>query len=1080
MVLVLLVLGVCLARAGVGTARSVDFLLSTIGPEMGPPRLDASVTARSEVFTLDTGAEIVGAGLVRSGLFTVDTRDVFGVRITSPYSSVNRRAVFLDGVSCDVTFTVNVDWNGHTPGSLRFITPWGSHTQLASTPSRTFDVGFDFGVGGWLKVVAVDAAGYETDPFDANIVVAPVPPGVWSGMLTAKASGNSLSYHLINVGSLGMSVYNDKAPTVPDDIPLFGGKGYGFDKLNLNLEVDIASAGTAEYSGSGDTGSKLKFGGHALDTSLGAGVGWVYDAVSETWNLDEGFVLAGVSAGTELGPYYTVVMAGPVPIPVYLRGEVGGSLDAHLGIAGFSNDDWRFTGTLEPSVHGEVVAGVGIAHGLAAEVYLGIGGGVELGFPDTPTLRDAYITQSGGIRAVALIKAWEKPLWEFKWSLHGGRSGSIIELPDFRDGPGQLLPRTYVSMRGTEDGSRVRSPSRTAVPGGTETVLATNVFPYAQPVLGLHGDKLVLLWVGDDGTRSDTNRTKLFSRTWTSAAGWSADTVVEDDGTADFAPAQGTTTAGVVAVWENFNAVLPDDADFETMLAAEEISVSDYDAAGGTWSPAQRLTDNAVVDHVPCVAATGGAALAVWVCNDSNDLLGTPDMPNTLVYSHRLAGGDWSAPAEFATGVAGVVKADLAFDGTQGIYVFVVDADGDLSTDTDQELYRAEFAVGAGWQAPVRLTDDDVVDTNPQLLTDANDELCLFWYRAGGIMLARAADLSDQVSVVTTDGGSGSSDFRACISSFGQIALVYASASLEGQDLYSAVYDTERDSWGAPQQLTEDPAMERSVTAAYTTDGILVAIYNKIPMVMETRTVAVGAKSVEVEVPVPDMANVSLCSLTRTIAGDLTVNDVRFTPENPAPGAQVTIFTTVGNIGDLAATDVVVAFYNGDPNARAEQIGETVISGVLASGAVADVSVNWTVPTDAVEGLTIFVVVDPDNVYNERDTANNTATAGVLQPDIVLDSLYLETVGPDSYVATVRIVNEGTIPAENIVIGLYENDGAGALLAQDVVSLAPAASVVRSFAVVPSARAAGDFIVFSAADPGDLIVEVLETNNSRS
>ena len=1099
---------VCLGGSAFGdsvTARSASFTLDTVDADVGPPALDASVTARSGSFTVDTRLGVPGYG--RSALFTVDTRDAFGVReVTSPYSSKDRPAVFVDGVSLDVPFTAVVGWNGRTPGKVRFITPRGTHTQAAANLTRTFDVGSDFGPKGRLKVVAIDAQGHETAPFDANIAVAPLPPALSAGLLQLKegrqwANGRrSFSYRLLNLGSFGMYKEDDLAPTVPDRIPLFGGHGYGFRKLiDIKLAVEIAD-GRARYAGTkggedqgrfgeyailyADPSSNeaLSIGGVKLGTELGCGVAWQYDASQAAWALDSGFLTAGIGAEVELGPYYLPV---PSPVPVYFLAEIGAELDAELGIEGFSAAAWDLYGTLEPVLRGRGYAGAGIAHALALEVYLGIEGGLELAWPTPPALRDAYVTLTGGLRVVCLFREWEADLLEWTWSMAEGRwIGPEQWLPDWRTSPGTLLPRTYLGMREARgEGAGGRVPScREAAPGGTETVLATNVFPYAQPALALRDPDgpVMLLWAADDGTRSDANRTLVMARSLVDGT-WGTDNVVDADDTADFAPAVAPMETGFVAAWEDFGAVLADDAPLEDMLAAEEISVATYDAANGEWSSPVRLTDNGVVDHGPCVAsAADGSALVVWIRNEWNDVLGSADRPNSLVYSHSDGTRGWSGPEEFAVGVGAVVKTALSFDGQAATYVVSIDADADLSTDTDQELYRTDFTVAGGWSGLVRLTTDGVADTNPQLLPDGNGGVLLFWYRDGDVMQAEAADVADMAPVVQTVGDSGCSDFRVCRSPFGQIAIVYGAASPEGQDLYASIYDTQAETWGAPVQLTADPDMERSPAAAYQADGTLVTVYNKVPMPTIQRTVQVGGEDVVVAVPTPDYDNVSLCTLSRVIAGDLEVADVRVEPGNPEPGATAQISVTVRNAGDLAAVGVVVALYDGDPGAGGTPIGERLtIPGMLAAGAVAEVTADWAVPADADSGRSVFAVVDPDGMLNDRDRANNAGSVTVLLPDLIVEELLVETLGAGSWLVTAALANRGVTPAAGVTVVARDTSAEAAVVAQTTVDLPANGDVEWSFVLTEADDRGSGAGVLVLIDPDNTVVETCETNNTR-
>jgi len=65
-------------------------------------------------------------------------------------------------------------------------------------------------------------------------------------------------------------------------------------------------------------------------------------------------------------------------------------------------------------------------------------------------------------------------------------------------------------------------------------------------------------------------------------------------------------------------------------------------------------------------------------------------------------------------------------------YAFTVDADNDMDTDWDRELYIqmydfADHKTGA----PIRITDNDVCDSNPQLIYGADDDVFLFWLEDG-------------------------------------------------------------------------------------------------------------------------------------------------------------------------------------------------------------------------------------------------------------------------------------------------------------------------------------------------------------
>lgn len=80
------------------------------------------------------------------------------------------------------------------------------------------------------------------------------------------------------------------------------------------------------------------------------------------------------------------------------------------------------------------------------------------------------------------------------------------------------------------------------------------------------------------------------------------------------------------------------------------------------------------------------------------------------------------------------------------------------------------------------------------------------------------------------------------------------------------------------------------------------------------------------------------------------------------------IFATVHNDGSLAASNVRVRLYAGDPSAGGQTIGETVIAGPIAPGA----SVTSEISVGAVErNITVYGIADPDSEIEECNNANN-------------------------------------------------------------------------------------------------------------
>jgi subtilase family serine protease len=108
-----------------------------------------------------------------------------------------------------------------------------------------------------------------------------------------------------------------------------------------------------------------------------------------------------------------------------------------------------------------------------------------------------------------------------------------------------------------------------------------------------------------------------------------------------------------------------------------------------------------------------------------------------------------------------------------------------------------------------------------------------------------------------------------------------------------------------------------------------------------------------------------------------------------------TLKATVHNIGPLEASDIVVQFFDGDPNAGGTQISrDQTIASILAGG-IGHAEVLWDV-TGAIGTHTIYVRVDPVDTIEETNEGNNVAfrdvgVPGVTCSDPAVSLNYVET-----------------------------------------------------------------------------------------
>ncbi|UCE73610.1 MAG: right-handed parallel beta-helix repeat-containing protein [Methanomassiliicoccales archaeon] len=236
---------------------------------------------------------------------------------------------------------------------------------------------------------------------------------------------------------------------------------------------------------------------------------------------------------------------------------------------------------------------------------------------------------------------------------------------------------------------------------------------------------------------------------------------------------------------------------------------------------------------------------------------------------------------------------------------------------------------------------------------------------------------------------------------------------------------------------------------------------------------------------------------------DLIPSEVTFSPESPVDeGVTVNISAGITNFGITDATNVVVRFYDGDPDENddgspdtgAVQIGSDIVFPTIASEDTVIASVTWTSTFGYHE---IYVWVDPDDGIPEYDNTNNRAFDMILVgPDLVPSNLVFSPESPvgegDTVTIYVDVTNEGGTTVTNVLVRFYEEDpdanddgfeDPSATQIGDVIipSLAPGQTIQVSIIWSPSG--VGNYAISVWVDPAvqpnqdGLILEAIETNN---
>lgn len=217
----------------------------------------------------------------------------------------------------------------------------------------------------------------------------------------------------------------------------------------------------------------------------------------------------------------------------------------------------------------------------------------------------------------------------------------------------------------------------------------------------------------------------------------------------------------------------------------------------------------------------------------------------------------------------------------------------------------------------------------------------------------------------------------------------------------------------------------------------------------------------------------------------LTSADITFNPATPTTGEIVLITATIHNQGESPVTNVIVQFFNGDPDNGGTQIGSDLTIYSLPSGVTADVPIGVSFSTGVYD---IYVRIDPTNTIAESDETNNktfntiTVTEAMGTPaDLTLSSADI-TFSPSSPTAvdpitiTAIVRNIGGTLASNVVVRVYD----GATQLGPDFTFSSIGTGGQGTVQLISTLTVGNHEIYVKVDPDNLISESNENNNQGS
>lgn len=978
---------------------------------------------------------------VNLGYFIMTRNGCLEFSGSEPSLSLNSElgpGVFLNQVSVSDQFDALVNWKaldgGHLLWQLGQATPTPDPTSGNTVQSefiKTLDVGTDVGVGQTLlSAQAISALGLISNPQVWPIQVAPPPP--WAGPVSSiipTKQGGAVNYQWDQ--SVPQPPFSLSA-VVPDSVPLIGGYPFTFLQVQVPTHFQVWSQGSGISQGQNTSGLEIMNGlahgranatGRLSLTQAGVNVTDGHLTITANDNLDvKEPLLRLVPPLAGVLNFLASVWPGGANV-------IDSITTIHLPVGIDLTAPFRYTNSgsklvLEPD---DVTVKLPLRIPPASltlgplSIEVGVGGDIHM----TIKAPQLYFTDLG-----ATLAAWAKAtLFHFGACVGVGWSWTFPGAPtDAPTGCGaagaqawRLLDRSYLTApdyaRWIAPAARVSAANSAPV----DTPLVANIFPQAQPSLAVSPANRLLVWSHDKPNSPALSGQEIaYSSSCNSCqATWAPWQQATNDNLADFAPhAAFVNDTTALAVWERFDTSTPPDINTDPAgyLGHVQIAAAKWNAITGIWSAPQQLSTGSSFNSRPQLAPTSSGALAVWVGNAADHLIGDATHPDQILFSRYISStASWSAPSSAVANLAGLVDFSLATNGDHAALVYALDTDGVLSTTNDIELFYTQWVTNS-WSAPVRLTSNSAPDDDPQLALDSNGNPLLVWLQNGALKF-----LSGSWDAVPVDlplsGSVPTGDMHLARSSIGNLALTWRTTTDTDTRIAYAIYDGSTGAWSDVHTL-QPPAVTGALPGATPSVVSLSPAFGRDdgsdPTVKDT--LLIGYQLATVDVVTATIGGVTVTNVPSESVHSLHFMDVPLGVNLGIAPSDLSASLSAGhthlaavihNSGDLSVSGAPIVLHvllnsqTGSVPTETQRITQTL--GTLNAGQ--SVTVTFPVTPSALGNHIYTVEIDPAHTLNETRVDDNVATLGSA---LALHSLS-NTYTPDGVIIHATVNQSSTI-----------------------------------------------------------------------
>ena len=431
--------------------------------------------------------------------------------------------------------------------------------------------------------------------------------------------------------------------------------------------------------------------------------------------------------------------------------------------------------------------------------------------------------------------------------------------------------------------------SRAAKAAEKSTTLIENAYSANAPQFAVCGDKVVMIYQGvDNGADCAANALALYYSVYdTTSNSWSVPAKLDGNKNADMAYSLSVCNDEIYVVYTQSNKSLSNDLSISEALKSIDVYSAVFNPNTNTFGSTARLSNNEGYDAIPVVKSIGGIPTAIWINSTSNNPFLADD--NNSIMISRYVNGAWTDAEAAVNIISTPVNCELLEASNNGVIVYTIDGDCDLTTAEDRTIIAYNIADGSSKILAEGV--ETAVETGKMLENNV-----AMWYENGSVM--QYDTKSGLVSELCSASSSLAKGFKFVTDGSGSYAIVY----VEDNSSVCALYlDTVSGKWSAPVTIASSDDNIENLGAEYI-DGKLTLTYYDTK-VTDIEAMTTESKLVTVTVgntPKPEITSADV-ELDKLVNDEISEISVNVTNNSSEPTGNLT-FNVLGYDGSVIGT----------------------------------------------------------------------------------------------------------------------------------------------------------------------------------